>query len=930
MKTNFRKLISAMAAVSVVCSAFTGFAYTAHAASEAVYSVDFENEFAFEDQWSGSSNAQYEIASEDESGNKYLKLTSTEANQLVKYNFIGDEREIKSGTDFTVTYRVKFDTPIAEKGNPNDMLLISANTGSAFQTWRSKTNFQYQNSTTGSNSKDTVNGLLENETWYEFRWIYDKNNNDSLTLYINDSKKYTVYNRGAKTDFNSLVFGLGNETSVIGIDDIKIYSGKHGIPQSKEYINTEFNGFSVTKGEDGTYTPSVSDMSSGVSFTAKNLEDENTIKAVNGKFGKSASDTSVYIHNNAVQDATSGQEPYLQMAPPKASYIANEGDSQTLSFNCAFDSTMRPIRITGAVNNDTTWTTVKNYIMSLTPTNVDVLGAKTSIAPALVAEKWYNVVINVTRGEEYSTVDLYIDGRKLIDKGQITAQKNNDTTVIAKFGGFASIRLDYYCAAAQRASEGGIYFDDVKLVSYTDGATYTAPETKAQLTKGTVGFDRWIMSDYVIYQSADATVGDIKDGLGAEEKGIKAISFRNADGAEFSDTDTVGSGIFAEITDINNNNVYVKIVGGANEFYGAANEVKDVSEIGTGRGNVEKWGITDSNIALAGGKGSKSADDTAMELTRGTQSQAYLDYCLQTDGGRTVVNEKSFRPLNVSFNVLLPDTETGFYAVARSKTDVTNGSETPIFQNIVIFKNGAVNGGFADEVTKLTPVIGAYKANEWNRISYTIVPGNGVTVSLNGTPVYNVEKLDYTAVLDIRFSTTGTAYIDDVRMSSGYFESETAPSAAFADGIKGTDGRCVIPADYADYTVSELVSENLLSVSGEMKIFADSTYTESVGADGYMDNGTVIVVKNDNIYKYMTVYGGFSYSGGSVSCGAADGDVLYAGVYNTDGTLVKAAMSSDVNNSTLSCAVNAGDGQTIKAYLWSSQQQAIVPLKAIQ
>ena len=58
--------------------------------------------------------------------------------------------------------------------------------------------------------------------------------------------------------------------------------------------------------------------------------------------------------------------------------------------------------------------------------------------------------------------------------------------------------------------------------------------------------------------------------------------------------------------------------------------------------------------------------------------------------------------------------------------------------------------------------------------------------------------------------------------------------------------------------------------------------------------------------------------------------MLYAGVYNTDGTLVKAAMSSDVNNSTLSCAVNAGDGQTIKAYLWSSQQQAIVPLKSIQ
>lgn len=933
MKTKFRKLISAAAAVSVVCSAFTGFAHTAFAAEDAAYSVDFESEFAFADQWTQSDGAAYEIAEETDSDgntvNKYLKLTSSADNQQIKYNFIGDSREIKSGTDFTVTYRVKFDSQIPESGIPTDKLLISKNNStSGFETQRWKTAFSYQSEATASNKKTKLTDL-QTGTWYNFRWVYDSTNNDSLKLYINEGEKEcTVYNRSSVA-FDSLIFGLGNDMSVIGIDDIKIYSGKHGIPQSKKYINTEFNGFSVTKGEDGKYTPSMSDMASGVSVSVNNMEDSSTIAAIGGKFGKDASDTSIYLHNNAVSDASAYLEPYLQMNPPKASYITNEGDSQTLSFNCAFDGTMRPIRITGAVNNDAVWTSVKNYIMSLTPTSVNVLGASASIAPALVAEKWYNVVINVTRGDEYSTVDLYIDGKKIIDNGTVTAQKNNTTDVISKFGGFCSIRLDYYCSKEQRAAEGGIYFDDVKLVSHTNGASYTAPETKASITKGTVDFDRWIMSDYVLYQSAETTVGDIKNGLGEEEKGIKSVTFRDASGNSLSDSDKTGTGIFAEITDINDNNVYVKIIGGAKEFLGAANEVKDVSEIGTGRGNVGKWGTTNSVNAVEGGKGSKDLSDIAIKITpENTADQAYIDYCLQTDSGKTMVNEASFRPLNVSFNVLLPDKETAFYAVARSTANVDSGSK--VFQNIVTFKNGAVNGGFADEETKLTPVIGAYNANEWNRISYTIVPGNGVTVSLNGTPVYYVENLDYTAVLDIRFSANGTAYIDDVKMSTGYFDAETAPSAAFKDEITGADGRRVISADYSDYTVSELIAERLLTVSGDMRVFTDNTYAVPVSSDEYADNGAVIVVKKDDIYKYIEVYSGFALSGGTVSCGAKDGDILYAGVYNSDNTLAKAAMSSDVKDGTLSCSAEAGSGQTVKAYLWSSQQQAIVPLEVMQ
>ena len=933
MKTKFRKLISAAAAVSVVCSAFTGFAHTAFAAEDAAYSVDFESEFVFADQWTQSNGAAYEIAEETDSDgntvNKYLKLTSSgDSAQWVKYSFIGDSREIKSGTDFTVTYRVKFDTPQLDSGNASDKLLISKNSiSSGFETQRYKTAFAYQNAVSG-NSKTKLTEL-QNGVWYDMRWVYDSTNNSSLKLYINEGEKEcTVFNRGSLTDFDSLVFGLGNVNSIIGIDDIKVYHGKHGVPKSTEIFNTGFKDFVIAEA-DGKYTPSISDMASGVSVSVNNMEDSSTVAAIGGKFGKDASDTSIYLHNNAVSGASAGLEPYLQMNPPKASYITNEGDSQTLSFNCAFDGTMRPIRITGAVNNDAVWTSVKNYIMSLTPTSVNVLGASASIAPALVAEKWYNVVINVTRGDEYSTVDLYIDGKKIIDNGTVTAQKNNTTDVISKFGGFCSIRLDYYCSKEQRAAEGGIYFDDVKLVSHTNGAAYTAPETKASITKGTVDFDRWIMSDYVLYQSTETTVGEIKNGLGAEEKGIKSVTFRDASGNILSDSDKTGTGIFAEITDINDNNVYVKIIGGAKEFLGAANEVKDVSEIGTGRGNVGKWGTTNSVNAVEGGKGSKDLSDTAIKITpENTADQAYIDYCLQTDSGKTMVNEASFRPLNVSFNVLLPDKKTAFYAVARSTANVDGGSK--VFQNIVTFKNGAVNGGFADEETKLTPVIGAYNANEWNRISYTIVPGNGVTVSLNGTPVYYVENLDYTAVLDIRFSANGTAYIDDVKMSTGYFDAETAPSAAFKDEITGADGRRVISADYSDYTVSELIAERLLTVSGDMKVFTDNTYAVPVSSDEYADNGAVIVVKKDDIYKYIEVYSGFALSGGTVSCGAKDGDILYAGVYNSDNTLAKAAMSSDVKDGTLSCSAEAGSGQTVKAYLWSSQQQAIVPLEVMQ
>ncbi len=933
MKIKFRKLISAAAAVSVVCTAFTGFAHTAFAAEDAAYSVDFESEFVFADQWKKSDGAAYEIAEETDSDgntvNKYLKLTSSADNQQIKYNFIGDSREIKSGTDFTVTYRVKFDTPQLDSGNASDKLLISTNNGSAFETWRNKASFSYQKDTGGSSSKNTISNLMDNGVWYDFRWVYDSSTNgETIKLYINEGEKEcTVFNRGNKT-FDSLVFGLDKNFSVVGIDDIKIYHGKHGVSKSTEIFNTGFKNFGIAE-VDGKYTPSMSDMASGVSVSVNNMEDSSTITAIGGKFGKDTSDKSIYLHNNEVSGASAYLEPYLQMNPPRASYITNEGDSQTLSFNCAFDGTMRPIRITGAVNNDAVWTSVKNYIMSLTPTSVNVLGASASIAPALVAEKWYNVLINVTRGDEYSTVDLYIDGKKIIDNGTVTAQKNNTTDVISKFGGFCSIRLDYYCSKEQRAAEGGIYFDDVKLVSHTNGAAYTAPETKASITKGTVDFDRWIMSDYVLYQSAETTVGDIKNGLGAEEKGIKSVTFRDASGNSLSDSDKTGTGIFAEITDINDNKVYVKIIGGAKEFLGAANEVKDVSEIGTGRGNVGKWGTTNSVNAVEGGKGSKDLSDIAIKITpENTTDQAYIDYCLQTDSGKTMVNEASFRPLNVSFNVLLPDKETAFYAVARSTANVDSGSK--VFQNIVTFKNGVVNGGFADEETKLTPVIGAYNANEWNRISYTIVPGNGVTVSLNGTPVYYVENLDYTAVLDIRFSANGTAYIDDVKMSTGYFDAETAPSAAFKDEITGADGRRVISAEYSDYTVSELIAERLLTVSGDMKVFTDNTYAVPVSSDEYADNGAVIVVKKDDIYKYIEVYSGFALSGGTVSCGAKDGDILYAGVYNADNTLAKAAMSSDVKNGTLSCSAEAGSGQTVKAYLWSSQQQAIVPLEVMQ
>ena len=270
---------------------------------------------------------------------------TTETNQWLQYKFIGTDYEIKNNTDFTISYRVMFNTPSYDSGNATDKMLISNNQSGAFATSIYKNALSYQKDNTDANSTAKLCDL-KSGIWYNITWVYSSVDK-VMTIYVDNALySHQVFNRGNKSDFNGLCFNLGKNFSDISIDDINVYPSKI-IPEKKyEDFNYSFDGFSVT-GSDGSYTVTAEPeriKTPGVN----NLASADNIKTVSGKFGKDASDASLYMNNPVLE---SGKDTYMSVAPGDNSKLKKVGDSQTLTFNCAFDDNLRDIMINGYIYN---------------------------------------------------------------------------------------------------------------------------------------------------------------------------------------------------------------------------------------------------------------------------------------------------------------------------------------------------------------------------------------------------------------------------------------------------------------------------------------------------------------------------------------------------------------------------------------------------
>jgi len=723
---------------------------------------------------------------------------------------------------------------------------------------------------------------------------------------------------------------------------------------------------------------------------ALNFSSVANITPVVGKFGKSTADTSAYI-NHTASDNKSYSKSTLDFNVGFNGRITGQGEKQAISFNMAFDGDSPEdllLRSYGIYTSGGFLGTNAGY----EKTNADIIadggwllkisGDKMyifsntmsySIRPALLPGQWNNVRLEMEAGDAKlgsytgSTdsslismyISVYVNDIAIAEDIAVAASsyyvQNRGTSVSqrGRFQGMHRIFFEYDWSNTWNTT-GGIYLDDVKIENYYSGADYDAVKSPLLMEEnGTLGVeedgtvdhvsvwdhDKWVQGG-VVYVDSEQTLASYVEDLPSDRN--YGITFRNASGNIISDLNTtVGDITYAEIIRTDYSRIYVSLIGKNNSVANFAQNGSSTAAFGTWSNSTKNaWDTQNTTIVVSDNTvmGGKSDDSVlAFSPASGATSDFRTKYAFlpKLSNGYAYDSADDFRPVTVGLSVLMTDTTSTFsmgawYApgpvgsyVNESSTAIADGSK----QNMIVsMKNG-------DILNQSGTSIGAYNANEWNRIEITFYPAYPeyrVDIHVNGETVAHryIVKADsmYQAISWFLMQVTGNVYVDDLTAVTGYYKPE-APVVESSD--KGVIDKLSSDTFLA---ASDKSVADITAALGTGRIYADSTYASE--KTGNVATGDKLVVQNGAILKYFTINAeDFVREGNTVKALARSaGDKLYIGLYTDEAatTLDSIASATADEKGIFSTTIDTTGIEAIKGFLWNSKLVPYIPAKVVE
>jgi len=450
-----------------------------------------------------------------------------------------------------------------------------------------------------------------------------------------DGEKADLYIEGAKVSedtaitYDGLFSISAGGAMVIGIDDFKVYNEKKSGELTSTPLDFKFDGFFFVNNSaddsaavEPTITTERTKFDKNETYTSSvqgkapvfgtNFVNSAGISVVEGKFGKSKDDSSVYINHKGVSAANT-YDSTLDFNVGLNGLLPSSGDKQVISFNLAFDGevpddiVLRTYNIYqlgsgsnflgGKAGATTSVTGADGQVMRIVGESMYLFGKTKyySIRPALLPNQWNNIrlefesgtaPINSTSATEVAMkVSAYVNDMVVAKDVEVKASEyfvrnqGTDANNRGRFKGIHHLQFNYNWSDGKEA-ENGLYLDDVKIENLYSGAKYKAVDSPIVWNeKGSLSLDRfaessegwtpyrndkWVQGN-IVYVDREMTLQDYKKSLKAERN--LGVVFRNEEGETLSDLSRkIGDITYAEITRTDFSKIYVSLIGKTTEI----------------------------------------------------------------------------------------------------------------------------------------------------------------------------------------------------------------------------------------------------------------------------------------------------------------------------------------------------------------------------
>lgn len=840
------KTLKQIAAIGVVLAAGVIAGMTAYADESPAYTENFEScaagTAASDLGWyvKGSNTITQTAAVQYDGDNGYLHFEAA-MNADQSYNLFGiskniaDAASLAAGENFTVEYDIKM-----EQGEIYSSL---SNGGTGQNNFRDA--YTFVKPTAASNTvslyTDTValgadykNAIGETlsasnsssvkyytKDWNNYRFVVhsveytsgeEKKTADYADLYINGDFVASLPMRFGTNDLSYLCIGynangLKTEAKVaFNIDNIKVYKGEkdlkgaaaasdsvtdlislrsfNDLEAKKVYANnTTIYNANTVKGADSRY-PNAVQATGG------------TVTTENGCFGKASDDI-------VVKNSTSGTIVIpFDKDNTTVTELAN-GDSIEYAMQFALPQ--------GAANGPTvelfSGAANKDYLFEVYKYGIKIGSETIYLSPAFEAEKWYNLKVRVTAGENGQYyASIYADGNALIENRLMTG-----------YSQFNRIKL----------GAGGGYVDNFSLKKYTAGAYEEAKTTPNIMSVRDITEGMFNGSIFAGEQTAAQMLEKLE--LSGDEN-IFAYSVINADGTVISEeqyADTAAAGKYIKIKAKDANIYFLYLMGDS--------QLINISSVS----GVEEAGFTKSNVNLTAvnlGYGRKSDDESILISSSDAEKNFWL-----------TKNVNLANPvMTLKFSVFT-GTETGVGIQTKIYCAENSAAEpTARDVNILTLKDGKIYSKYSVEK-------GEYELNRWIQVAIQFDGGSAATVYIDGTPVfvdtYGPRAISYMSSLDIRLdSKDKKVFIDDISLTKGINSViPDVPAISEGDGMLVDLGNTIsIPSGITNNILIGELSAEKGNICGYIK--ENGTFMND--SDNYTDG--ILVLENGGIYKYYT------------------------------------------------------------------------------
>lgn len=823
----------------------------------------------------GSTNSVGVIQDGD---NKVLCLDASQTNKEVRL-----DTPVFDFDKLTVSYKIKFDNVVANQ----NLLLAGAyaddnkSITQAIQFNVAQGAFRFKK----SSADNGVYAYAEADKWYDVKLLVD-NTTNTVEFWIDNNfvKRANLFRN--QIPVKELIFLVGDATATkMYIDDLKVQSG------CTFGNSVEFDFNNAVSNEPNTFYPA----KSGVVIQANNSADTD-LSIVNGKFGKSKEDSSLYINNKATTSAGKDFLVQADLTQTAAFDRLNVGETAVLDARVAFDESMSEINLKAYAYSEETTGDGKlgtEFIQLKNDGTLTVFGQATfKLGLSVKANEWYDIHLEINAGDTAqsiaNTYQVWFNGQALNSEPAsfvlLTRDGNKSQSERSQFQGLQKIWLNHNFTG--KTTAGGFYADDLRYTISTAGSLGVPQMT---MTSSNETLNKYINYPYGIFADDSVSLSDIKN-INVEGGSIAAI--RDANGDELTDVSSLENGyvdlmpISVDLVNYDCRHIYLPV---RQMQYSKKIDGADIviSEHTADKALADEWVKnaategTDSYTAKAG-IGQKANDDYAFQIVGGDAAKTdYLNYALQG------VNEsmpQNYMPMTMEYSFYIED-------------------NTAILYTLMYF-DGAVSGEQAKLAAKSSGGFLSYNGSNpdaiadlksgWNRLAVTTYPGhNYVDLYLNGTYLgQNIVNTTYHSVNMIRFA----------------IEKQGVGKVTAFDDIEFYTGV---------YKNAEPVNEAVY--------YSDAALTDSNGNQADLNN----VSAGTYTYKISNVENKTS---------SAVPLVLFAAVYDSEGKVQKVSIADMVNidagasEAELNVSITVPEGLTnaqIRIFTWNSVE-SLIPVSLVK